>query len=299
MRQMEEEQFMEECFVGANNACILKNSDDFSETDFQILQNQKIEGLVECRKLIYNGKIKLVFMTQNYQNIENLIKISDADGIQQICNHYIESILSIEKNGFLDLSCINRDLEHIWVDRDTYQVYFVYYPLKSRRDCGNRKKVEYELRNLFGNLLKDIKKEKDSWMLKYERELIDDSISLTDICKDSSVEEEKTALHINSSNEDVWSMEAIETNFKILVDKDEFLIGKSTEKADGVIQGNPAISRVHCRIIKDDTVSYIEDMASSNGTFVDGHRLLPNKKECLEDGMIIKIADMKFRVRRL
>lgn len=299
MRQTEEEQYIEGCYVGMNQACILKDNDDFSETDFQILQNQKMEGFIECRKLTYNGKIKLVFMTQRYQNIEDLIKISDGDGLQKICAHYIKSILSIEKNGFLDLSCISRSLEHIWVDKVSCQVRFVYYPLKSRRNCGNRKKVEYELRNLLVNLLKELHKEEIPWLLEFEKEMADDSISLTDIQNVFGVEQENTLLHLNTSDDVMWSLEEIGGDLKIMIDKDEFLIGKSIEKADGIIQGNPAISRVHCRIIREDAISYIEDMASSNGTFVDGRRLFPNQKECLKDGMTIKMADMKFKLRRL
>jgi pSer/pThr/pTyr-binding forkhead associated (FHA) protein len=81
------------------------------------------------------------------------------------------------------------------------------------------------------------------------------------------------------------------------VDTTEFLIGKSRERVQGVISGNNAISRVHCKIMKRDNSYYIVDMGSSNGTFVDGKRINSDIPELIHDGSRIRLANEDFIVR--
>ena len=61
--------------------------------------------------------------------------------------------------------------------------------------------------------------------------------------------------------------------------EDDTVIGSSAEKADCVVDGN-GISRIHAKIIKEDSVYYIKDLNSTNGTRVNGellatYRLMP------------------------
>ena len=61
--------------------------------------------------------------------------------------------------------------------------------------------------------------------------------------------------------------------------EDDTVIGSSAEKADCVVEGN-GISRIHAKIIKEDSIYYIKDLNSTNGTRVNGellatYRLMP------------------------
>jgi len=78
---------------------------------------------------------------------------------------------------------------------------------------------------------------------------------------------------------------------------DSFLVGKNPAAVDGVFSFNKAISRVHCKIIWDKDHYAIEDMGSSNGTYVNHLRLLPHVPERLADGDIVQLADSEFQVR--
>ena len=84
----------------------------------------------------------------------------------------------------------------------------------------------------------------------------------------------------------------------IPITKDEFLIGKNAEKVDGVITGNSAISRVHCRIMRRDGKLFVQDMGSVNGTYVNERRIMPEECAGMEEGSRIKLADMEFILRR-
>lgn len=72
-----------------------------------------------------------------------------------------------------------------------------------------------------------------------------------------------------------------------LLDKEEFIIGRRPP-AD-LILSHSLISRRHARIVQRDWASWIEDLGSRNGTFVNG-RPLGATPVRLEDGDLIVIA---------
>ena len=84
------------------------------------------------------------------------------------------------------------------------------------------------------------------------------------------------------------------TGEKIFMDKEELKIGKSQLHADYTLAENPAISRVHCILRKENGVTFIEDNNSTNGTYVDGQRLVPGNKQFLKAGSIVKMGDEEF-----
>ena len=72
------------------------------------------------------------------------------------------------------------------------------------------------------------------------------------------------------------SIQSIDGQFHFVVCENEFLIGKSRERVQGVITGNNAVSRVHCKIVRQNGSYFVVDMGSSNGTYVNGKRIQPN-----------------------
>ena len=74
------------------------------------------------------------------------------------------------------------------------------------------------------------------------------------------------------------------------------LIGKNRTKCDRVVE-DPAVSRMHARIEKRSDGIYVTDLFSTNGSFLDGHRLEPNRACRLEDGAELRFAGCAYRVR--
>ncbi len=87
------------------------------------------------------------------------------------------------------------------------------------------------------------------------------------------------------------------TDEYIYIVKDGFVIGKSKIHADYAIENNTSISREHCTFIRYDKLTYIRDNNSTNGTYVNGTKLIPGKKALLNDGMTIKLANEEFIFR--
>ena len=88
-----------------------------------------------------------------------------------------------------------------------------------------------------------------------------------------------------------------DNSVSVPITKKKFVIGKSKEKADGVIEGNSAISRSHCTITVEKEKVYIEDNGSANGTFIDGVRIEKGQKTLLASSSSIRIADEIYYLR--
>ncbi len=89
-----------------------------------------------------------------------------------------------------------------------------------------------------------------------------------------------------------------------LPDKAEALIGRPDE-AGGVtpdIDLTPhrglelGVSRRHCKIYQRGGTYFIEDVGSSNGTFLNGKRLTPHKPQAIQKGDVLQLGGVKLKV---
>jgi len=86
-------------------------------------------------------------------------------------------------------------------------------------------------------------------------------------------------------------------NRQVTLVKPELTIGQKAELVDFAVEGNKRVSREHARIFWDRASGYIiEDLGSSNGTFVDGKRV-PATGTLLRSGDLIRLADEEFEFR--
>lgn len=81
---------------------------------------------------------------------------------------------------------------------------------------------------------------------------------------------------------------------ELLLEQDEISIGRESYCAVQLSQ--PAVSRNHARITRDGNLCFLEDLGSSYGTQVNGHKLPKGEKRLLRNGDVIAIAayDLTF-----
>lgn len=82
-----------------------------------------------------------------------------------------------------------------------------------------------------------------------------------------------------------------------LISKSPFIIGKDALHVDFCINDNGAISRMHAKIISKVDGVYIDDCNSTNGTVVNGKRVIEGNPVKLSDGDTIVLADEEFEYR--
>jgi two-component system, cell cycle response regulator len=77
-----------------------------------------------------------------------------------------------------------------------------------------------------------------------------------------------------------------QTGLSRMLDKEEIVIGRGT--ACDIMLADSALSRRHCRVIHTPEGPAIEDMGSSNGTFLDGQPV--TRREMLQEGSRVQIG---------
>lgn len=70
-------------------------------------------------------------------------------------------------------------------------------------------------------------------------------------------------------------------------------IGKQSECVNLVLN-NPVVSRKHADILCEQGAYYVVDLGSTNGTFVDGHRIRPGERVMIEDGSAISFVNETY-----
>lgn len=117
---------------------------------------------------------------------------------------------------------------------------------------------------------------------------------------------ETTVLNAGTSEEFAQKMNVLraypvlirlKTGDVIQITKNSFVIGKSSEQVDYFISGNTNISRTHVCIKQMRDGYYIQDLKTTNGTYVDGIKVSCERDIKLMDGCIIKMADEEFEFK--
>lgn len=91
-----------------------------------------------------------------------------------------------------------------------------------------------------------------------------------------------------------WKLVNVDSKQKILVDKARYCIGKSTDN-DLVLDGG-AVSRHHAILYRQDTELFIEDLGSTNHSYINGQLLAGHVKSKLDGGDQLQIANIAFEV---
>ena len=226
-----------------------------------------------------------------YEKMLELIDYDDKDGvvmayeIQQITNNKDFTVADILNCTILEVKAeVGRE------DNEKQEISVPKY-IEEHEDKIHEKKM------WFGGIFSSLRR-KNNYLSSEQLEQIavgEEENTYNQNCHESYEEEddyyETTVLY----EETIILRNSEQKDMLIYPDKFPFLIGKSKLKCDYVIDKN-VISRVHARIIKKNNNFFIEDMNSTNKTFVNGKKLEPGMAEKISKGDKITLADMDFIV---
>lgn len=81
---------------------------------------------------------------------------------------------------------------------------------------------------------------------------------------------------------------------KIMINLQNFKIGKERRRVNYCVADNTTVSRLHCEIIRKGADYYVVDQNSANYTYVNGVQISPNKETLLSDQSVLKLSDEEF-----
>lgn len=115
--------------INNNNslAYVFHNKSDFSFTQYKVIKNQS-EYLVGCTKIIFNGKIKLIYFTKEMRTLYSLLPLISDDQFYIILRNILYSLVEVKSNGFLSVDKVLLSIEKIYVDPKKMDVKLIYLP---------------------------------------------------------------------------------------------------------------------------------------------------------------------------
>lgn len=273
-----------------------KDNSYFSITDYKIITNEKQITILKCSDFMHNGKREIVFFTDKYKSLQEIInEKNEHESLNHIIFKIIENILHIKNNGFLTYSNLILSFDRIFIGKSDHDCKLIYLPVANNIDNGDN---EWEFRKKIAEYISN-----DNLFYAYSIEKIKDDlenkeVELEEIYNRMCDIYESRTVSNDAQKHPVIVIKSDENNKALCFETaaDEFILGKKQGVADFVISGVATISRKHCKITYDDGIYYIEDMDSTNGTYVNNYRLEPHTREVITDGDIIKLATSRFSI---
>lgn len=284
--------------VPQNIAYLLNDGVTFFLAGYKVLQSQEKRGFVRCARLIYNGRVEMVYFTSAYQPLSSVLPKFGTNGFIAILANLLGKIMEVEANGFLD--CHNLDLaaDKIFIDTNTQSVFLIYLPVGMPCDDPGNVNFENEFRADLIRLIQSAPNLVSPDMTEICTKLADGTMSLETLCRLLTTRTEKNEKPCGKGQPPL-AFTAInipeKVSFQITVP--EFVIGKNAGAVQGAVTFNRAISRVHCKITFAQGQYSITDLNSANGTFVNRTRIEPQKPVSIHNGDVVRLADSDFMIR--
>jgi len=262
---------------------------------------QKTINTLKSLKVTYNEKVKIMYSTQNLIPIDDLLK----NGVINDAIYLIKEIINlIDRNleeGFFVKEAFDISYDRIFYDKDKKQYFMVLLPVNSEFNLHDNMSWHDRFKNTILSILKYAKEQSKAsdinQLFNYENANFERA---KEVILNENVSYQKTTGSLAPSI-DIGGKK----NYYLLSDnnercdiyKDNMIFGRSKKLADVVIKESDMISRIHFKIqIKQNTL-YVSDLDSTNHTYYNGHMLVSGEEVALQDGGVIKAADVSFRVR--
>lgn len=310
MYTLKDNGILREIECGNNFGYVLEDSGHFVNTDYKVLQSQTSGIFVPCMKMLYNGKIQLYYMTDDYRPMSSMFVGILPDTLITVAANLLADVIEVRNNGFLSSQNIDLSWDKIYVDASTLQVKLVYIPINVKIFDGYAA-FENELRASLVKLINKVITASNARLDQFVSDLCNGLLSLDEVYTKSrgapappagrqsdpgGGQSDKGAGR--TGRDGVLRVVAMNApaHFEFLLDKEELVIGKKAEFVDVVIPYNKMISRKHCRISRRGGSYYITDEGSANGTYVNKVRIDPRQPCQISSGDVIRLADSDFQL---
>ena len=286
---------------------VLEDEKYFSLTEYKVLKNQDA-NFIKCARVTYNGKIKLIYFTTGHKSFKNMIPTFDEDTFLSVLANVFNTIIQIKNNGFL--SCPNLDLsfDKIFVDPTRLTVSLIYLPVNNNNMDSATFENEFKTETI--KLISGIPTFNSEKLTRVCGYLSNGTLSLEELYKSIASEIKgglktlqnysghRSSKKIQETSSAKLALDTINSTETVHfeIDRTEYIIGRNVKQSDGVISFNKAVGRTHCKIVYQDGKYSVVDLASANGTFVNGQKAVPSQPVELKDGDVLRIANIDFKV---
>lgn len=283
-----------EVLCDANLSYMTKNKEDFLLTEYKVLHHEQNSYFVECCKMMWNENIQLYYLTSQYVCLSRICQQFDEKECFCILEELINILLLMKRTSFLNYRSVIINIDRIFIDLKTKKIKLIYLPFINRNysdEMTFQKNLNSEMRRfIFNSRLNETEQGMD-----FLERISDKAISLEQIY---IILKNRESMHeLNEQSIAKLVSTDRETPLTFIVSKEEYLIGRKADCVDGCIAFNRSVGRIHCKIKKRNNGFFVEDLKSTNGTYLNNIQLRSNVEYPIVNGDILMISNSEFLIK--
>ncbi len=284
---------------------LIEDNSLFYNTVYQIMQKDISKDFVKCYKTVQNGHIKLIYDIEGYRLFSSVVNIIDENNFFQLIYKLILSLEKIKTNGFISLETIDASVNRIFVDMKTMSIKFICVPVSTNTAWKEQDMYERGLLNVIADIISQSVYIGNYYMLQLMEDCRSGQFLPEDICnfmysgKYGDWQNIMGSSYINeTSGIHTIKLCGVEESHgsEIIINKNNFIIGKDAAQCSYAISASNNVSRKHCVISEEYDRWYIEDLESTNGTYLNDVRIRSGQRMPIKSGDKIVIADRHYIV---
>ena len=291
-------------FNGKQLSFLFQESDPFFEMGYIILDQAKLLDGFPYKRTTQGEKEKMVFDTKSYKPIADVIKEIAENEIIDIIYAVIYMIKRVEENGFLKKSSIWCKYEHIFYDKKNKRVIMAVLPVTGEVNYADSIDWNTRFKEAVSMIAEPLNDKKYNTVINCIALLLSGQMTCEKALEIvDGLGNGKSGLLVEKKEVKCQELNLIysgrEGTHKFIIKDKDFVIGRNSEGVDGNLQISKAVSREHCLITKLDCRYFVQDLGSSNHTFVNGVMIPRYELMEIKHNDVLGIADVDFRVKIL
>ena len=289
-------------------AFVLPSNDLFFGTGYKVLQNHRAGSFVPFAKSLYNGRVKLTYFTRGLVPLRMFLAEASSSQCAAVMVSFIRCLMDVRSNSFSALRNVELGLDEVFVDSSANEARIVYLPVV----MNNAEVAQGDL-----GVVREVYEFCQAAMAFAGRAPVSPSaIANAQGYQSGNLEhllsvfrgqnQNQRAVRATSADDSpkhgalaeyVLSPRGSNGNAPIRIARPQMTLGRSDRSADVPVRGSAMVGREHCRVPLDGRGCLsVTDLNSKNGTFVNGVKLPGGSTMRLEEGSILRLADLQFEV---
>lgn len=280
---------------------LFPEKDSFFEMGYMILEQAKISGMLPYQRISLANGEKLLFRIENYVPLSEALLGFKENQIIDMLYDVIFMTQRVEANGFMKKECIWFSYENIYYDALSCKPLFAVLPITREFRYADGEKWQKVFVQTLHHIMEFLSQEKKNNAKQLLACMIDGKISISMLLEEIAQMGKGRMEMTKSDRTEETKLELIYSGaqgaFRFMIEEEDFIIGRNEEAVDGVISFSNKISRKHCLITKINHNYFVQDLDSTNCTYVNGTRIPPYELMQLEQNDLLSLADVDIRVK--
>lgn len=278
------------------------DEDSLSTLEYKVLMNLEKGDFLSAYLMKQNGRQQLLYVIPgSFHTLETIGCSLEPKMLFYVIDTIDRLCMEIESNGFLKIEHLDMNLRHIVLDMNSGKIQMIYLPVINNVTVMLNK--DSILREMAKELVAhNVNLRVSTRIQQLHTDLMDSRIAFSLILekirsgaydKEMYFDEKGTMVvkQQTAPGKRIPYLVVVENQMRLEINRPDYVLGKSRDMADGIIYNHSAVSRKHCRIIEEKGCYYIQDLGSTNGTYVNDRYIMENARVRLHNEDRIRLAE--------